>query len=242
MITAAQLRAARGLVDWTRNELAKAANVSPETVKNIEHGIFRPQEETAERIVKTFAAHGVEFTESEGVRLHKDTVTRFEGVEGFKRFMDDVYEEAKKSSEMNKKIALPGDRKSFCMSGLDDRFFSKHLGDYFVMHTKRMNELRHTFKMYILVKDRPHTLLPEEVQKDKGSSYREYRLSTSSDGGKVPFYVYADKLAILIFEDENNPRIVVISSEPVAQAYREQFNIIWQASESLTKGHAKSSV
>ena len=27
MITAAQLRAARGLIDWTRNELAKAANI-----------------------------------------------------------------------------------------------------------------------------------------------------------------------------------------------------------------------
>ena len=35
MITAAQLRAARGLLDWTRSDLAKAANVSPETIKNI---------------------------------------------------------------------------------------------------------------------------------------------------------------------------------------------------------------
>src|SRR5580704_17675732 len=43
MITAAQLRAARGLLDWTRADLAKAANSSPETVKNIEHGTFKPQ-------------------------------------------------------------------------------------------------------------------------------------------------------------------------------------------------------
>jgi hypothetical protein len=33
----AQLRAARGLVDWTRKELASCAAISPETVKNIEH-------------------------------------------------------------------------------------------------------------------------------------------------------------------------------------------------------------
>src|SRR6202012_3205205 len=54
MITAAQLRAARGLLDWTRADLAKAANISPETVKNIEHGTFKPQENTAEAIVKAF--------------------------------------------------------------------------------------------------------------------------------------------------------------------------------------------
>src|ERR1700761_6106596 len=98
MITAAQLRAARGLLDWTRTELAKAANISPETVKNIEHGTFRPQETTAEQIRKAFAAHDVVFTENEGVQIKKDAVIKYDGVEGFKRFMDDVYEEEKKPS------------------------------------------------------------------------------------------------------------------------------------------------
>src|SRR5271154_50774 len=98
MITAAQLRAARGLLDWTRTDLAKAANISPETVKNIEHGTFRPQEQTADAIVKAFGAHDVEFTDDEGVRRHKDTVTKYEGTDGFKKFMDDVYLAAKDPS------------------------------------------------------------------------------------------------------------------------------------------------
>src|ERR1700753_2573440 len=95
MITAAQLRAARGLLDWTRADLAKAANISPETVKNIEHGTFRPQENTAEAIVRAFGTHNVVFTENEGVQLQLDTVTRYEGYEGFKKFIDDVYAAAK---------------------------------------------------------------------------------------------------------------------------------------------------
>src|SRR5271170_5384180 len=74
MITAAQLRAARGLLDWTRADLAKAANISPETVKNIEHGTFRPQEQTAEQIIRAFGAHDVKFTAEEGVRKANKSV------------------------------------------------------------------------------------------------------------------------------------------------------------------------
>jgi len=61
MITPEQLRAARGLLDWTRTELAKAANLSPETIKNVEHGTFRPSEPTCESLLHTFARHNVEF-------------------------------------------------------------------------------------------------------------------------------------------------------------------------------------
>lgn len=225
MISAAQLRAARGLVDWTRNELAKAANVSPETVKNIEHGIFRPQEETAERIRKTFAAHGVEFTENEGVRLHKDSVMRYEGIDGFKKFMDDVYEEAKNS------YSHKGGSKPIYISSVDDRLFTKFLGDYFVSHVRRMNVIT-DLTMHILVQEKPFSLIPEEKQ---GHSYREYRKLTEASVGNVPFYVYGDKLAILAFEDEAPPKIVVLSSALAAKAYREQFDIIWKSAKPLEK-------
>ena len=220
MITAAQLRAARGLVDWTRNELAKAASISPETVKNIEHGIFRPQEETAERIVRTFKAHGVEFTDSEGVRLHKDSVMRYEGTEGFRTFIDDVYEVAQQPCS-----SKDGDKPIY-ISNVDDRLFAQFLGDHLPVHIRRMNAIK-DLKIYILINDKPHTLLPEEV---KSGSYREYR-KLPEDGfvSNVPFYVYGDKLAILAFEGEKAPQIVVVSSPLVAKAYREQFLVIWKS-------------
>ena len=45
--------------------------------------------------------------------------------------------------------------------------------------------------------------------------------------GNVPFYVFGDKLAIIIFEEQRDSRIVVISSALVAKAYREQFDVLW---------------
>lgn len=60
-ITSEQLRAARSLLDWTRKDLAEKSGLSPETIKNIEHGIFSPMKQTILALVETFARHGVQF-------------------------------------------------------------------------------------------------------------------------------------------------------------------------------------
>jgi DNA-binding XRE family transcriptional regulator len=223
MITAAQLRAARGLLDWTRSDLAKAANISPETIKNIEHGTFRPQETTAEAIIQAFAVHGVEFTDNDGVRCIKDSVSRFEGVDGFKKFLDDVYEVAKMPS------STEGGNKPLYISHVDDRYFITHLGEFFNTHIKRMNELK-SLKMRILVNEKPHSLSSEEKS---GHSYREYKQVPTPSAGNVPFYVYGDKLGILIFEESKPVRIVVIASELVSKAYRDQFDGMWKNAKAI---------
>ncbi len=61
VLAPAQLRAARSLLDWTRHDLAQIAGLSPETIKNIEHGTFTPTEATVQKIFETFAKHGVDF-------------------------------------------------------------------------------------------------------------------------------------------------------------------------------------
>lgn len=225
MITAAQLRAARGLLDWTRNDLAQAAAVSPETIKNIEHGTFRPQETTADAIVRAFAVHGVEFTDDNGVRFFRDSVRRLEGNQGFKIFIDDVYETVKVLSSQGITD------KPTCISYVDDRFFIKHLGDYLNPHIERMNQIKN-FKTQILIEDKPYSYLESERE---NSSYREYRKNVSGQAGNVPFYVYGDKFAILIFDETKPPQFVVIASELVAKAYREQFKIMWDTAKPFTK-------
>lgn len=219
MITGPQLRAARGLLDWTRGDLAKAAKISSETVKNIEHGTFRPQEGTTERIIQTFAQHDVEFTPDQGVRLRHDTVLRFEGADGMKKFIDDVYEEEKKPS-----AAVGGD-KPVCVSSFDDRNFDKYLGQHYLHHAQRVTALGNV-KVYVLVREGPYHCLAEERNGTGG--FREYRYNPQQALGDVPFYVYGDKLAIMLFEKGREPQIVVICSAPVAKTYREMFNVLWQ--------------
>jgi DNA-binding XRE family transcriptional regulator len=211
MVSAAQLRAARGLLDWTRADLAKAADVSPETIKNIEHGTFRPQEATTDAIIRAFSAHSVLFSDNDGVYKKRDNVRVLNGVDGFKKFMDDVHDEAlKESANLEKNLPI-------CVSGVDERLFVKYLGEYSPFHTDRMNKIEGIQIRVIISYD--------DAYKIGNSKYISYHRSNAKLNETVPFYVYGNKLAILTFQDE--PQITIIDSLQVAKAYRQSFEVLW---------------
>jgi DNA-binding XRE family transcriptional regulator len=68
MITPAQLRAARALLDWSRADCGTASGVSPETIKNIEKERFQPAVETLRKLTLTFAGCGIGFFDRIGGR------------------------------------------------------------------------------------------------------------------------------------------------------------------------------
>lgn len=69
MITPQQLRAARGILDWSRDKCGDVVGLSSATIKNIETGVYTPAPETIEKILKGFAEHGVSFFTQHGVAL-----------------------------------------------------------------------------------------------------------------------------------------------------------------------------
>jgi transcriptional regulator with XRE-family HTH domain len=75
MITSAQCRAARGLLDWTQQELADRAGIGIVTVRQVEAGLSKPRRATLEVIKRAMEAAGVEFIDGNGggpgVRLLK---------------------------------------------------------------------------------------------------------------------------------------------------------------------------
>jgi predicted transcriptional regulator len=72
-ITPPQLRAARGLLNWSRGDLAKAAGTTERTIARLEDGDSEPRVSTAQAIKNALEASGVEFTNGDapGVRLLK---------------------------------------------------------------------------------------------------------------------------------------------------------------------------
>ena len=75
MLTAAQCRAARGLIAWSQQELAAAAGVGVVTIHQLEAESSRPRKATLDVIRRAFEAAGVEFIAENGggagVRLRK---------------------------------------------------------------------------------------------------------------------------------------------------------------------------
>ncbi len=75
MITAAQCRAARALLDWSQQHLAEAAKIGNATIRNFEGGKSEPQSATLDVLKRALETAGVEFIPENGggpgVRLRK---------------------------------------------------------------------------------------------------------------------------------------------------------------------------
>ncbi len=70
-----QIKAARELLAWSQDHLAKASGISLPTIKRLEaeEGNLRGRDETQEKIVSALEKAGIEFTNGDGlgVRLKK---------------------------------------------------------------------------------------------------------------------------------------------------------------------------
>jgi predicted transcriptional regulator len=210
MFTPAQLRAARGLLDWTRANLAKASGLSQETIKNIEHGIYKPQDSTIETLVRAFAAHDVEFTENEGVRKSINEVKTFVGNNGYIGFLEDIMNTMKNG----------GITRQFNFS---DRLIST----YGSSHLKKYNEF-----MQSIDKLDAKCLVPE------GDSvfpvpHCEYRWLKKVHEDAIPYYIYGNKIAMLTSSPGQELFWVVIYSESLAEAYRKRFDTYWKESKPI---------
>ena len=77
MITPAQCRAARGLIGWSQQDLAREARIGIVTVHQLEAGASEPRRATQDVIRRAFEAAGVEFIDENGggpgVRLRKQS-------------------------------------------------------------------------------------------------------------------------------------------------------------------------
>jgi transcriptional regulator with XRE-family HTH domain len=75
MVTSAQCRAARGLLNWSQQDLADQAGIGIVTVRQLEAGVNVPRRATLQVVRRAFETFGVEFIDADGggpgVRLRK---------------------------------------------------------------------------------------------------------------------------------------------------------------------------
>lgn len=98
MLTDAQCRAGRALLDWSRDDLARESSVGLRTIVDFERGAREPRRLTQEALRRALEAAGVEFIPENGGgagvrlkynRLDTRNIARFEG-EGGTPGEDDV--------------------------------------------------------------------------------------------------------------------------------------------------------
>jgi len=81
MISIEQIKAARALLGWTQDDLARAAGLSKPSVNTLERRIANPKIDTLQAIQRALEEAGVEFTDGPGVKL-RSAVLKTEVFEG----------------------------------------------------------------------------------------------------------------------------------------------------------------
>ena len=78
MIHARQIKAARALLDWSREDLAVATGLSTATIYNLEKGNISPRSATNNLIRQALEEAGLEF-DATGIRLRDNKIVTIEG-------------------------------------------------------------------------------------------------------------------------------------------------------------------
>lgn len=206
-VTPKQIRLARIALDWTQSELARRAGVSKDTVVKVEKERTRPQQVTHEKLVETLRAAGIEFLEANGIRERQTHVKRYDGVDGFRAFMDDVYAVAKQHG---------GD---ICLLNSKPRLWREILGaDWYAMHSRRMAALGDRVRVRIIV---------ERGERDFVLSFAEHRWSRNDRWRGKVFYAYGPKLGFLDFRGDGI-HITVLEEAEFSESFRIMYDVVWE--------------
>ncbi|MES2729040.1 MAG: helix-turn-helix transcriptional regulator [Pseudomonadota bacterium] len=203
-ITTAQMRAARGLLNWTQGDLAARTGISTTSIGSIESDHTNPRDTTIHLIQKAFEDAGIAFLPDDGVRRHQGHVRILNGRTGFHTFYDDIFAEAQKSKGA-----------TFLVNNVDEKLFLKWGSEIVDQHTQRMQDL--AIRYNILVREGDMNFVETE--------YATYRWLPKEMFSAVSFYVYGQKMAIIVFDQE--PSVVIMDYPAITEAYRRQFTSLW---------------
>ncbi|MCB9963571.1 MAG: helix-turn-helix domain-containing protein [Rhodospirillales bacterium] len=205
MISVSQIKAARGLIDWSQTRLAEACHLTQRTLTGIETGKTRPTTETLLKIQMVLEENGVEFIEG-GVRQKKQHLEIIRGEDFALKLMDKLY-----------KILEETGAKEVLLNGINQ----KHLPDNVRV---KVNEYRQKI-LRMGVRERflvPETMSPKYITA-KQEDYRrlpdQYFLDTT------PTFILDDYYVIMFFDLHE---IWFIKNKSLALFQRRLFELLWK--------------
>jgi DNA-binding XRE family transcriptional regulator len=203
-ITPQQVRAARAMLNWSRDDLAAASGVHKDSILRTENGSSQPQHDTLEKLVATFSDHNVVFTE-DGVRQRRDAFREISPPDAYMKLLDDAF------------LTLKDTGGEVLFFYIDNSVSSPAVID-------TANRMRHNgIKFRALInEDNPYFLFP----------LKEYRLVPKELFHNNPILVYGDKVGTLLDpptgHSVNSSSCYIVRHSSNANAMRLIFEALWR--------------
>ncbi len=204
MITIEQIKAARGLLDWTQTDLAEKSGLSLTAINNLERKIVQPRMATLETVREAFEQNGILFTEGPGVRLCGEPFEclKFEGNDAIARQAEDLF-------------AHIGTGGSLWICGSDESNWERVAPGVQARYNDYMRANKVDERIIVPVGSRQFVSPPEV-----------YRWLPVDSIGNMHWMVYADRVCWVLWD--HVPRCIIIRSPTLAEGHRRQFLFLWE--------------
>jgi transcriptional regulator with XRE-family HTH domain len=204
MTTVAQIKAARALLGWHQSDLARETKLSLPSIKNLERGAGSPKASTMRVIHEALTSAGVDFIGVYGVQLRDEIfeMHHFDGEDFIAKLADDVFS------------VIRGPEDELMIVSIDEEYFDKVARKEMDLYREAIIKLN--YKERILIPHKHNYFI---------SPKSSYRWLPKQLIGPVPYFIYGDRYAIIIWPMK---RVVVMRNKSVADSFREQFNGLWK--------------
>ena len=216
MITGRQIRAARGLLEWKAEDLAKKAGTTRVTISKIESDLVQPQEKTLTRILAAFDKHGVEFLEDEGVKIRKQNMRIYSGKAGYRQLLDHIYETLKDGGRIRQ-------------FNFGDERYLPYADNFVSEHIERMGQIDNLDAQVLALKGEVNAPLP----------YCDYRILDKSYAVMTPYYIYDDTIIMSLNDSNHKKEFITIHSKFLTERYVQEFELFWSKADTPAKRRGK---
>jgi transcriptional regulator with XRE-family HTH domain len=208
LISPAQVKAGRALLGRSGEQLAAMVGVSVTTIRNVESGEMSVRSGTMEAIRRVMEKAGIEFTESEGVRRRPEHIWILEGRDAAELLFADVVNTVRETGTAV--VAL------LRSAGM--------LRDICGVRPGSLGHLESVTK-YGAFK----CLLTEAFEVRCEGNAAEFRRILKQHGGSHSYFVYGNKLAIVVDYGHSSFKLFVHDNFTLSHDTRLYFSLLWDA-------------
>ena len=212
MITINQIKAARTLLNWTQRDLAKQSGISLASIANLEQGVGKLGGKVFSAVCNVLQQAGIEFTPEPGVRLRREKYQFrvLEGEHAVIELWDDII------------LALGKTGGEVLISGVSSKLwltrYKEEVTAALIQRRKLGIHNRH--------------IIPEGEALII-SDTETYRVAPRHFHQSVPYYVYADRFAMINWGPPLH--ILLVNNAMIAETFRSQFEFNFEHSRILKK-------
>jgi len=212
MINVRQIKAARALLEWTQDDLAKKSGLSLPALANIERESTQPRADTLHLLQETFEAENIEFIDPLGVQLvgERLQVKVWSGRESAIKLWQDLMREF--SDNKGGEVLF---------SGVNERDWKSKYPKELLPYIEKMKSFGATYRLLIC-----------EGDNFVIGSPNQYRQISKELFAQNPYCIYRKKLALIVWGPPQ--RIILIENQSVAETFRTQFETNWAQAKEIS--------